>query len=819
MDTVLYGILHQSQWFCLAAFITLIGIGYLGSPLFVWTLAVFGLLWGLGAPVALIAVFVVAAIVFNVKPLRRLLVSGPLMKAMKDFMPKISATERVALDAGVVWVEGDLFSGKPDFGRILKEPFPELTEEEKKFLSGPVEELCAAAQDWEIWKTRNLSDKVWQIIKREKFWGMIIPKEYGGLGFSAYAHSEVIQKLASRNGVTAVTVMVPNSLGPAELIHHYGTPEQKKYWLPRLAEGLEIPAFALTEPTAGSDAGSILSNGVLFKDDSGKIMLKLNWNKRWITLASISTVLGLAFKLRDPQNLLGKGEDLGITCALIPTNTPGVNISRRHDPLGCNFHNCPTIGNDVIVSVDAIVGGVEGAGRGWQMLMECLAAGRGISLPAQSVGGSKKALRVTSAHAVIRKQFATPIGKFEGIEEPLSRIAGVNYVLESMRKFTLGAIDKGLKPPVITAMAKHYSTELFRKSSGDAMDIMGGCGISMGPRNLVGDLWAASPIGITVEGANILTRTLMIFGQGALRAHPYAFKEVDAIDKGDVKLFDWAFWGHVGHIVRNLFRAVVLSVSRGYLATSPVKGDLAKYYRRLTWASASFAIMADVTMGVLGGSLKQKQKITGRFADILAWMYMCTAVLRRFEAEGRKPEDLPFVKYGLKMGLSEIQYAFDGIFDNLKIPGLSWFVKGWLGAWSRINSLSSDITDNLSHALASAVQDNLELRDRHTQGVYIPKDSEEALGRLEKTLVMIKQSDVIEKKIRKAVKEKLIAKKKGSALLEEAKAKNVISPEEFTFVLETEKMRYNAVQVDDFSDEEYKKPLTTSGVLAFQKPL
>jgi acyl-CoA dehydrogenase len=763
-------------------------------------------MYGFGMPLVGMGIFLALMLVFLIKPIRVQLVTKIVYNIFKkyDFIPKISDTERTALEAGVVWIEADLFSGKPDFEKILSEPYPQLTKEEQAFVDGPVEKLCELINDWEIWKKRELPEPVWDFIKKEKFLGMIIPKAYGGLEFSALAHSAVIKKISSRNITTAITVMVPNSLGPAELLNHYGTEAQKNYYLPRLATGEEIPCFGLTEPAAGSDAGSITSSGELFKGEDGKLYLRLNWNKRYITLAAIATVIGLAVRVRDPKNLLGKGEDLGITAALIPSNLPGVVIGRRHDPLNVPFYNCPTQGKDVIISVDQVVGGVDGIGRGWSMLMECLAAGRGISLPAQSVGGSQLVARAASAHCVVRKQFGVSIGKFEGIEEPLCRIISSTYALEAMRVFTCGALDKGIKPPVITAMAKYYSTELSRKNINDGMDIVGGGGISMGPRNLIGVQYIATPIGITVEGANILTRTLIVFGQGALRAHPYAFKEVNAFEKGDLKAFDEAFWGHVGHVVRNLTRAKILSLTRGYIATSPVSGETAVYYRRLKWASASYAILADVAMGALGGALKQKEKITGRFADILAWMYIGTSVLRRFEAEGRRSEDLPVVHFIMKHSLVEIQKAFDGIFDNMKIPGMRWFFKGWLGAWSRINSIGSQGSDALQHRVCETLLQPGEQRDRFTHGIYIPKNKQEALGRLENALTLVKKAESVDKKIRAAVKSGNLPKIKGPALVEEARKKAVITEEEYLVLGQAEEARLDAIQVDDFSEAEYK---------------
>ena len=631
-------------------------VGYKGSPFWIWSIAINLFLFGLGVPLVAIYVVIGVCLLFLMPPLRRSIVSAPVMKIIKGIVPKISSTERTALEAGVVWAESELFSGRPDFNKLISEPLAELTQEEKDFLSGPTEELCSLIDEWEVWKSRKLNDEIMTFIKEKKFFGMIVPKEYGGLGFSAAAHGEVISKITTRSLTAAITVMVPNSLGPAELLNHYGTQAQKDKYLKRLAEGKEIPCFGLTEPTAGSDAGSIISSGVLFKDSDGSIKIRLNWNKRWITLAAISTLIGLAFKLRDPDHLLGEEEDLGITCALVPSNTPGVVIGRRHDPLGVPFYNCPTQGHDVIVDAEeSIIGGIKGAGQGWQMLMESLGAGRGISLPSQSVGGIKYCARIASNHAVVRRQFGLSIGKFEGVEEPLARIAGATYYMEAMRQYTFGALNRGIAPPVITAMCKYYSTEGLRSACNDAMDILGGSGISLGPRNLLGQGYFSLPIGITVEGANILTRTLIIFGQGALRAHPFAFKEVDAIGKGDLKSFDLAFWGHIGHITRNAFRSLILSATRGFVASSPVGGAPRRYYQKLAWSSASFAILADLAMGLLGGQLKVKEKLTGRFADILSWMYIGMATLRRFEAEGRRKEDLPFLHYSMKFCFINIQ--------------------------------------------------------------------------------------------------------------------------------------------------------------------
>ncbi|MFK8138699.1 MAG: acyl-CoA dehydrogenase [Bdellovibrionales bacterium] len=789
----------------LVSVLAILVLGFTGAPLFLWTLAVAAILVGFGAPVIALIVFVVAAIIFNVKPLRTGIVSSAVMAIMKKLgvVPAISDTERAALDAGVVWMEAELFSGKPDFKKMLAEGYPDIDPEEQAFLDGQTNTLCNMLDDWEITKNRALSKETWDYLKKEKFLGMIIPKEYGGLGFSALGHGAVIEKISARSIATGVTVMVPNSLGPAELLLHYGTEEQKDYYLPRLASGEEIPCFALTEPAAGSDAASMTSHGELFKGDDGKLYIKLNWSKRYITLAAISTILGLAFKLRDPKNLLGKGEDVGITCALIPSSTPGVVIGERHDPLGIPFYNCPTQGRDVVISADQIIGGVDNAGIGWNMLMDSLAAGRGISLPSQSAGGAKMAYRGVGGYATVRKQFGMSIGKFEGIQEPLSFIGASAYMLEAARIYTAGAIDKGVKPPVVTAMLKYNSTELMRKAINHGMDIVGGAGISRGKRNILANGYIATPIGVTVEGANILTRTLIVFGQGALRAHPFAYDEVSAIEKGDARAFDTAFWGHIGHIVRNGFRALLLSFSRGYLAPSPVGGPAAKYYRKLAWASATFGFMADIAMGSLGGQLKVKERITGRYADILSWMYIGFSVLKRFEAEGRRKEDEAFLHYCMQYAFNEIQKSFDGIFENLPVPGLTWLFKGPIRFWSGLNALSRNVEDSVSNKVAHAMQQDSEQRDRHTKNVFVSTDFDDGLAKIDLTFKAVKAVEPIERKIRKAVKAKQMPRVKGPKAIDAALEAKVITQEEYDQMKKAEEMRFDCVQVDNFTQKEY----------------
>lgn len=782
--------------------VVLLLLGYTGASYWLWVTAGAALLFGFAAPLWGWIVYGAFAILFGVPPIRRVILTANLVKFLKtkNFIPVISETERTAIEAGNVWVDGELFSGKPDFKKIMKEAYPSLNEEEQAFLDGPVEEICRMTNDWEVSRNRDLPPEVWQYMKEQRFLGIIIPKKYGGLEFTPSANSAIVAKLMSRCGPLAISVMVPNSLGPAELLLHYGTEEQKNYYLPRLASGKEMPCFALTEPAAGSDAGSMTARGVVFKGEDGKLYIRLNWRKRYITLAAISTVLGLAFKLYDPDNLLGKGKEFGITCALIPSDTAGVVLGRRHDPLGVPFYNCPTEGHDVVVPIDTIIGGAEQAGNGWRMLMESLAVGRGISLPASSVGGTRLAARVAGAYSVIRKQFGLSIGKFEGIEEPLARIGGHVYILEAARRFTCGGLDNGQKPPVVTAIAKYNLTEILRKSVNDAMDILGGAAISRGPRNVLASAHAGVPINITVEGANILTRAFIIFGQGAIRCHPYAYREITALMENDIAGFDRAFWKHLGHVVRNLFRSILLNFTRGRLTTSPVSGAAAQYYRKLSWVSASFALLADVAMALYGGKLKRKEKLTGRFADIFSWLYLGTAVLKRFEAEGRKKEDLPFLHWSMKYALSQIQQAFDGIYQNMGFP-----FRGPVSVWSRFNTFSNMPPDKIGSQVAHALQKPGAQRDALTLGMYIPQDPNEAVGRLENAFNLVTLADPIIHKIIHAIRSRQLPEDDPDRLAAKAVEAGIITREEADLVVRAEEARNDAIQVDSFTLNEYMK--------------
>lgn len=804
-----YGFLYQFPlWTVITGLIiAAILLSFLGTPLWIWSVTGLVVLWILAAPVWLISVFGVLAIVFNVKAIRRTVVTGPLMKMLDalNFLPVISETERTAIEAGNVWVDAELFSGKPDLKRLANESYPELTEKEEAFLKGPVEELCGMVSDWDVFVRKGFTTEVWEFMCEHKFFGLIIPEKYGGLEFSASAHSAIITKLASRCGPLATTVMVPNSLGPAELLMHYGTQKQKDYYLPRLAKGEEVPCFALTEPTAGSDAGSMTAEGEVFKDVDGELYIRLNFEKRYITLAAISTVIGLAFKLRDPENYLGKGENLGITCALVPSNTDGIILGRRHDPLGVPFYNCPVNGEDAVISIDNIIGGPDQAGNGWRMLMESLGVGRGISLPAQSTGGAKLATRALGAYTAIRRQFGINIGKFEGIEEPMARIGGFTYLMEAARRYTCGGLDIGEKPAVVTAIAKYNFTELGRKIINDAMDIQGGAAISRGPRNIFASGYIATPIAITVEGANILTRSLMIFGQGAIRCHPYAYDEIDALSRKDVKAFDNAFWKHIGHIGRNKARSILMSITRGLIASSPVSGPAARYYRKLSWASASFAFLADIALGSYGGGLKIKEKISGRFADILSWMYLATATLRRFDAEGRREEDRIFLEWSMDYAFAQIQEAFDALYREIKVPGLTWLFRGPVALWSRINRIGTMPSDKLGHKVAQAMQVRSDQRDRLTDGIYIPGNVDDTIGRYEQALQLLEEAEPVYKKIYTATKKKELPKTQPRFVIDQAREKGIINDEEAELIRKAEDARVDAVQVDEFTLEEYQK--------------
>ena len=705
-----------------------VALAYFAAPLWAWFVALALFLLGCGASWLWFVPLVAVGAVLLHKPTRVKLITQNLFKLIekKGLLPKISDTEKTALRAGDVWVEGELFSGKPDFEKIFANPYPTLSKEEQDFINNEVNEVCAMTSDWEVFESRDLPKEVWKYIKEKKFFGMIIPKEQGGLGFSAYGHSCVIEKLASHSQVLAITVMVPNSLGPAELLLHYGTEAQKKHYLPRLADGRDIPCFALTEPEAGSDAGSIQSEGVVFRDEDGETKIRLNFEKRYITLSAIATVIGLAFVLKDPENILGKGKEWGITCALVDAKLKGVDQSRRHDPLNVPFVNAPLLGIDVIIGIEDVIGGESGLGNGWRMLMESLAVGRGISLPSTSTGGSKLATYVASTYAVVRYQFGLSIAKFEGIAEVLGRLGASTYMLDAAKTFTLGAINAGEKPAVANAIMKYQSTEIFRRNVMDAMDIQGGAAISRGPRNILAHAYFGAPVAITVEGANIMTRTLIMFGQGMIRCHPYAYAQIEALEDGDVKAFDGLLFSHIGHVLRNKARTLVLGVTRGYAHMPVTSGVAGRYEQKLAWASAKFAFLSDVALGLMGASLKRRESVSGRFGDVLAQMFLISAALKRFEQEGSKESDTLFLEVSVEDAFGKIDVAFRGILKNLMPGAMGIPLRVW-SYMSRINPMGKTIKDKSLHHIATLLSEYDEVREHVCGNIYMGERARQLL--------------------------------------------------------------------------------------------
>ncbi len=732
-------------------------------------------------------------------------ISGPTLKLFRRITPRMSRTEREALDAGTVWWDGELFSGRPRWKKLRRLPSPRLAPEEQAFIDGPVEILCQMLDDWQITREqKDLPQEVWRYLKDNGFFSLIIPREYGGLDFSNLAHSEVVMKISTRSITAAVTVMVPNSLGPAKLLLEYGTEEQKNHYLPRLAKGVEIPCFALTSPKAGSDAGAIPDYGIVcrqdFQGEKDVLGIRLTWDKRYITLAPVATLLGLAFHLYDPDGLLGNETDLGITLALIPTDTPGVETGRRHLPMEIVFMNGPTRGRDVFVPIDWIIGGRERAGQGWRMLMECLSDGRGISLPALSTGAGKLTARAVGGYARIRRQFKLPIGRFEGVEEALARIGGYTYIMDAARTLTAAALDRGEKPAVISAIVKYHLTESMRKVINDGMDVLGGAGICLGPRNFLARGYEGVPISITVEGANILTRTMIIFGQGAIRSHPWVFKELAAIGEADpdesLRQFDRALFGHIGFFLHNVVRSLWhgLTGSRFVMLRAPRPAR--RYYQHLTRMSAAFALSTDVAMMTLGGSLKRREKLSGRLGDILSHLYLASAVLKRFEDQGCPKADRPLLHWACRHHLHEIQQAFDGLFQNLPNRPAAWFLRLLtfpLGRHFRPPS------DRLGHQVAELLLSPSPTRDRLTAGLFLPEGPDEPLGRIEDALRKVIKAEQPERRIRHALRDWQPDWRGLEGLLAVALEKGIIDETEADLIREAEAARDEVIKVDDFN--------------------
>ncbi|MEN4979708.1 acyl-CoA dehydrogenase FadE [Erwinia billingiae] len=738
---------------------------------------------------------------FNLLPLRRAMFSKSMLRTFQKVMPPMSRTEKEAIEAGTTWWEGDLFRGTPDWQKLHNYPQPRLSEEEQAFLEGPVEEACRMANDFQI--THEMADlppELWAYLKEHRFFAMIIKKEYGGLAFSAYAQARVLQKLAGVSGILAITVGVPNSLGPGELLQHYGTDEQKDHYLPRLARGDEIPCFALTSPEAGSDAGAIPDTGVVCMGNwQGQQVLgmRLTWNKRYITLAPVATVLGLAFKLSDPEHLLGQTEELGITCALIPTDTAGVEIGTRHFPLNVPFQNGPTRGNDIFVPIDYIIGGPKMAGQGWRMLVECLSVGRGITLPSNSTGSLKSIALAIGAYAHIRRQFRLPIGKMEGIEEPLARIAGNAYVMDAAATLITSGIMLGEKPAVLSAIVKYHCTHRGQRAIVDAMDIAGGKGIMLGKSNFLARAYQGAPIAITVEGANILTRSMIIFGQGAIRCHPYVLEEMAAAQSNDVVKFDKALFSHVGHVGSNQMRSLWLGLTGGRTSASPTRDATRRYYQHLNRLSANMALLSDISMSVLGGSLKRRERISARLGDVLSQLYLASAALKRYEDEGRNEADLPLVHWGVQDALNQAEIAIDDLlrnFPNRLVAGVLRLTVFPLGRHCRAPS------DRLDHQLARILQIPSATRTRLGRGMYLKPTEHNPAGQLEEALADVMAAETIHDRLCKQQKKHLPFTRLDE-LAKQGLQEKWLSEEEASVLIRAEASRLRSINVDEFEPE------------------
>jgi acyl-CoA dehydrogenase len=761
-----------------------------------------GWMWALWLPIMIIISII------NIPQLRRNLISKPAMKLLKANLPQISRTEQEALDGGNVWWDAELFSGKPDWTRLRDLSSSSLSREEQDFIDGPVEKLCSMLDDWKIThELQDLPTSVWDYIKEERFFGMIIPKVYGGHGFSAFAHSQVVMKLSSRSISAAVTVMVPNSLGPGELLIKYGTQEQKDYYLPRLAVGKDVPCFALTGPEAGSDAGSIPDIGIACKADfNGEkdvLGIRLNWEKRYITLSPVASLLGLAFQLYDPDNLLDskierEGDLIGITVALIPTNTPGIDIGKRHFPLNNPFQNGPNWGKDVFIPMDWLIGGVDNAGKGWRMLVECLGEGRGISLPALATGAAKVVSRYTGAYARVRREFGLPIGQFEGIEEPLAAALGNTYLMDAARKLTVTALDQGQRPAVITALLKYQLTERMRKIINDAMDIQGGSGICLGPSNFIGRGYQAIPIAITVEGANILTRSLIVYGQGAIRCHPYLLKIMKASKEDNLEELDKFLFSHIGFVFSNLSRSIWFGLSNAIFEV-PGTPQTRKYYRRLTRLSAGFALLSDYALLTLGGKLKRKERLSGRFADILANMYLCSATLKHFEDQGEPEADLPLLHYACQTTMHDAQQAMLAVFYNLPF---TFFAKTLRALMFPFGKPYSPPSDKLIHKVAKLALSPSATRDRLTEGCYITDDPNEPEGRIEHAFNLAIKAEAVENKFKKLNKSGELKSRTHEERILEAVEKELINKKEGDQLHELWLATREAIRVDHFTTKE-----------------
>ncbi|XQA79457.1 acyl-CoA dehydrogenase [Xanthomonas sacchari] len=769
--------------------------------------------WLLGANhVSTIVAAVVLAVV--AMPLllpfvRKPLLTAPMLKVFRKVLPPLSQTERIALETGSVGFEGELFTGDPDWQKLLNYPKPQLTAEEQAFLDGPVEELCRMTNDWEITHVHaDLPPEIWSFIKKNKFFGMIIPKEYGGLGFSALAHHKVIQKIASVSSVVSSTVGVPNSLGPGELLLHYGSKEQKDYYLPRLAVGQEVPCFGLTGPFAGSDATSIPDYGIVCKGEwngANVLGVKLTFDKRYITLAPVATLVGLAFRMYDPEGLIGDTKDIGITLALLPRETPGVEIGRRHFPLNSPFQNGPIHGREVFIPLSQLIGGVEMVGKGWNMLNECLAVGRSITLPSTASGGAKFGAVVTGAYARIRKQFGLSVGRFEGVEEALARIGGKAYAISALSQATAAAVDRGDVPSVPSAIAKYHCTTMSREVISDVMDVVGGKGIILGPRNFAGRSWQAAPIAITVEGANIMTRSLLIFGQGAILCHPWVMKEMKAAGNPDHKAgvdeFDRNLFGHIGFAISNAVRSLWFGLTAARIGAAPGDAYTRRYFRKLDRYSANLALMADVSMLMLGGKLKFKESLSGRLGDVLSHIYMTSAMLKRYHDDGAPATDQPLLAWAFHDSVHKIELALSAALRNFPIRPVGWLMWALIFPWGRRAEAPGD---RLGHRVAALLMTPNEARDRLGQGVFLTPCENNPGGRIASYLTKAVLAEPVERKFLKALKSKGIESLDFASQLDEAVRQGVLSADERRQLEELREITMDTISVDDFDTDELR---------------
>jgi acyl-CoA dehydrogenase len=759
-------------------------------------------------PTLVVAIIVGAvALPLLLVPVRRALITKPLLGFYTKILPPLSATERTALEAGTVGFEGQLFSGKPEWKQLLEQPKPTLTAEEQAFLDGPVEELCRMTNDWEITHVHaDLPPALWEYIKKNRFFGMIIPKEYGGLGFSALGNHKVIQKLASISSVVSSTVGVPNSLGPGELLMHYGTKEQKDYYLPRLADGREVPCFGLTGPWAGSDATSIPDYGIVCKGEwNGAQVLgvRLTFDKRYITLAPVATLIGLAFRMQDPDGLLGDKKDIGITLALVPRETAGVEVGRRALPLNSTFQNGTIRGKDVFIPLSQLIGGEEMAGKGWQMLVECLSIGRSITLPSTASGGGKMGAVVTGAYARIRKQFGLSVGRFEGVEEALSRIAGNAYAISALSEAAAAAVWRGELPAVPSTIAKYHCTEMSRQLISDAMDVHGGKGIILGPQNYLGRAWQATPISITVEGANIMTRSLMIFGQGAILCHPFVLKEMKAATNPDRKQglrdFDQLLFAHIGAAISNAVRSLWFGLTNASIGSAPGDAYTKRWFRKLNRYSAALALCADVSMLTLGGKLKFKEKLSGRLGDVLSQLYIICSILKRYQDQGSPASDQPFVAYSVIDAIHKMETALSTALRNFPIRPVGWAL--WLLVFP-FGRRATAPSDRLGRRAAALLMSPNEARDRMAEGVFTTPCENNPAGRINSYLAKVVLAEPVERKFLKAMKDSPLGTLDFPLQLDEAVKRGVISTEERRQLEELRAMTIDTIRVDDFDHSE-----------------